>query len=54
MSQTYEVCRHENTKQSGLIYEDGYLVEYDEICTECGKQWVWSYGSLEDIEDENN
>ena len=47
-------CDHNEVKRSGQVYEDGYLVEYDEECVRCSKKWKYAYGQWEDLEDEND
>lgn len=45
-------CEHEQTHKTGHIYEEGYLVEYNERCENCGcVVGVWAYGNYYENED---
>lgn len=51
------MCKHENTTKKNIIIEDiwGSMqeVEYTEVCLECGKERLCSYGGCEDWSDED-
>ena len=47
-------CDHDNIKQTDHVYEDGYLVEFVEVCEDCGrKMGTEAYGCWFANEDED-
>lgn len=48
-------CGSKDTKIGKSFYEDWMLVEYELLCTGCGKSLgYWSYGNWQDVEEEPN
>jgi hypothetical protein len=38
-------CESENVDYCNHLYEEGYVVEYDAVCKDCGKKLGnWAYG----------